>query len=104
MRLRLPPEKFFENLCLFCCAPDIGFTEGVYRAYLFQLPGLICGYALVRADQERYLVRHFFIQRGLRRHGLTFAYMVYGNYRALLEWNRSLYFATAVGILSDRLR
>jgi membrane-bound lytic murein transglycosylase B len=32
------------------------------------------------------------------------AYMVYENYRTLLDWNRSLYFATAVGILSDQLR
>jgi len=31
------------------------------------------------------------------------AYIVYGNYRALLRWNRSLYFATAVGLLSDRI-
>jgi len=31
------------------------------------------------------------------------AYMVYGNYRATLRWNRSNYFATAVGLLSDRI-
>jgi peptidoglycan lytic transglycosylase B len=31
------------------------------------------------------------------------AYAVYDNYRALLRWNRSDYFATAVGILSDRI-
>ena len=30
-------------------------------------------------------------------------YLVYGNYRALLRWNRSLYFATAVGLLSDKI-
>ena len=29
------------------------------------------------------------------------AYMVYGNYRATLLWNRSTYFALAVGLLSD---
>ena len=31
------------------------------------------------------------------------AYIVYDNYRALLRWNRSLYFATAVGLLSDQI-
>ena len=31
------------------------------------------------------------------------AYVVYDNYRALLRWNRSLYFATAVGLLSDKI-
>lgn len=28
-------------------------------------------------------------------------YLVYSNYKTILKWNRSLYFATAVGILSD---
>ena len=31
------------------------------------------------------------------------AYLVYDNYRTILRWNRSLYFATAVGHLADRL-
>lgn len=31
------------------------------------------------------------------------AYLVYDNYKTLLKWNRSLYFATAVGILADKL-
>lgn len=31
------------------------------------------------------------------------AYLVYDNYRTLLKWNRSDYFATAVGLLSDRI-
>lgn len=31
------------------------------------------------------------------------AYMIYDNYRATLRWNRSHYFATAVGLLSDRI-
>lgn len=31
-------------------------------------------------------------------------FLVYGNYNATLKWNRSHYFALAVGILSDRLR
>ena len=31
------------------------------------------------------------------------SYLVYDNYRALLRWNRSYYFATAVGILSDKI-
>ncbi|MDF2763228.1 MAG: mltB [Rhodospirillales bacterium] len=30
-------------------------------------------------------------------------YLVYDNYRTILRWNRSLYFATAVGHLADRL-
>lgn len=29
------------------------------------------------------------------------AYLVYGGYRALMSWNRSTYFATTVGLLSD---
>jgi len=32
------------------------------------------------------------------------AYLVYDNYEVLLHWNRSHYFASAVGILSDRIR
>ncbi|HFE38399.1 MAG TPA: lytic murein transglycosylase, partial [Gammaproteobacteria bacterium] len=31
------------------------------------------------------------------------AYMVYDNYRAIMDWNRSMNFATAVGILSDKI-
>ena len=31
------------------------------------------------------------------------AYVVYDNYGVLLKWNRSDHFATAVGILSDRI-
>ena len=31
------------------------------------------------------------------------AYMVYTNYRAIMDWNKSTNFATAVGILSDRI-
>lgn len=31
------------------------------------------------------------------------AYLVYDNYHALLDWNRSLFFATAIGLLSDRI-
>ncbi|HJS31868.1 MAG TPA: lytic murein transglycosylase [Alphaproteobacteria bacterium] len=30
-------------------------------------------------------------------------YLVHANYRALLRWNRSLYFATAVGYLADQI-
>ena len=30
-------------------------------------------------------------------------FLVYENYRALLQWNRSLFFATAVGFLADRI-
>ena len=35
--------------------------------------------------------------------GSGLAYLVYPNYRALLQWNRSLFFATAVGYLADRI-
>jgi len=35
--------------------------------------------------------------------GTGLAYLVYSNYRALLQWNRSLFFATAVGYLADRI-
>ncbi len=31
------------------------------------------------------------------------AYLVYGNYEAILRWNRSNYFAVAVGSLADRI-
>ena len=31
-------------------------------------------------------------------------FMVYNNFHTLLKWNRSLYYAVAVGLLSDRLR
>lgn len=34
----------------------------------------------------------------------TPAYMVYGNYEAILKWNRSHYFAIAVGTLSDAIQ
>jgi membrane-bound lytic murein transglycosylase B len=30
-------------------------------------------------------------------------YMIFDNYRALLRWNRSIYFATAVGYLADQI-
>lgn len=32
------------------------------------------------------------------------AYLVYDNYKVLLKWNRSLYFATVVGLLSDAIK
>lgn len=31
------------------------------------------------------------------------AFLVYDNYRAVMSWNRSLYFATSVGLLADRI-
>lgn len=31
------------------------------------------------------------------------AYVVYDNYRAIMKWNRALFFATAVGSLADRI-
>jgi membrane-bound lytic murein transglycosylase B len=31
------------------------------------------------------------------------AFLVYGNFRVILKWNRSTYFATAVGRLADRI-
>lgn len=30
-------------------------------------------------------------------------FLVYSNYKTVLKWNRSLYFATAVGLLSDKI-
>ena len=32
------------------------------------------------------------------------SFLVYDNYRALMKWNRSTYFATAVGLLADRMK
>jgi membrane-bound lytic murein transglycosylase B len=31
-------------------------------------------------------------------------FLVYDNYRALMKWNRSTYFATSVGLLADRIK
>jgi membrane-bound lytic murein transglycosylase B len=31
------------------------------------------------------------------------AYLVYGNYKVVMRWNHSTYFATSVGLLADRL-
>jgi membrane-bound lytic murein transglycosylase B len=31
------------------------------------------------------------------------AYLAYGNYKIVMHWNRSTYFATAVGLLADRI-
>jgi membrane-bound lytic murein transglycosylase B len=31
------------------------------------------------------------------------SFLVYGNYRTIMDWNRSTYFATAVGILADHI-
>lgn len=31
------------------------------------------------------------------------AYLVYNNYRSIMRWNRSTYFATSVGLLADRI-
>ncbi len=32
------------------------------------------------------------------------SFLVYDNYRALMRWNRSTYFATAIGLLADRMK
>ncbi len=34
----------------------------------------------------------------------VYAFLVYDNYRTIMKWNRSYYFATAVGLLSDKFR
>ena len=31
------------------------------------------------------------------------AYLVYNNYRTIMKWNKSTYFATSVGILADSI-
>jgi membrane-bound lytic murein transglycosylase B len=31
------------------------------------------------------------------------AFLVYGNFRTILKWNKSVFFATAVGLLADRI-
>ncbi len=31
------------------------------------------------------------------------AFLVYDNYRTIMDWNRSTYFATSVGLLADRI-
>jgi len=35
------------------------------------------------------------------RHGMAF--LVYDNFRVIMRWNRSIYFATAVGLLAERI-
>ena len=32
------------------------------------------------------------------------SYLVYGNFRVLMAWNRSTYFGVSVGLLSDSLK
>lgn len=32
------------------------------------------------------------------------AYLIYNNYRVIMKWNKSVYFATSVGLLSDLIR
>lgn len=39
----------------------------------------------------------------IKPEGARYSYLVTENYKRLMEWNRSIYFATAVGILSDRI-
>ena len=39
----------------------------------------------------------------VRPEGSASAYLVYNNYRTIMKWNRSVYFATSVGILSDAI-
>jgi membrane-bound lytic murein transglycosylase B len=57
---------------------------GVRRADGNNLPSRALSASLVRPDQGR-------------------AFLVYGNFRVLREWNRSTYFGLAVGQLADRL-
>lgn len=35
--------------------------------------------------------------------GKSRTFLVYSNYKTILKWNRSLYFATSVGLLSDKI-
>ncbi len=59
---------------------------GIRRAGGGDLPGRDLRASLVRPKQ-----------------GETPVYLVYDNYRAILKWNRAHLFATAVGILADRI-
>lgn len=36
--------------------------------------------------------------------GGSSSYLVYGNFKALMAWNRSTYFGVSVGLLSDSLK
>ena len=60
---------------------------GVRREDGTDLPRRNLGAALIRPDKE----------------GDGPTYLVYQNFRTLLKWNRSTFFATAVGHLADRL-
>jgi membrane-bound lytic murein transglycosylase B len=54
------------------------------------------GAALPRADIEASLLR--------MDGGMGPSYLAYGNFRALMAWNRSTYFGVSVGLLSDSLK
>lgn len=57
---------------------------------------LLDGAALPQADIEASLLR-------MDGNGGT-SYLAYGNFRALMAWNRSTYFGVSVGLLSDSLK
>ena len=68
-------------------------TLAQWQALGVRLPG---GEALPRENVRASIV---FPDNGTREP----AFLVYQNYRALLRWNRSNFFAIAVGHLADRL-
>ncbi|MBM3277670.1 MAG: lytic murein transglycosylase [Candidatus Handelsmanbacteria bacterium] len=83
--VRLPPGFDLGLIGLEVDKPLPAWQElGVRRADGGDLPARDLSASLVRPDQGR-------------------AFLVYGNFRVLREWNRSSYFALAIGELADRL-
>jgi len=53
----------------------MGFLSGGYGAVLFEQGGIVVAYALYRSDDDGIYLRHFFVRRDCRRHGLGQAAM-----------------------------
>jgi len=82
------PDDFPEDKLTLDFSKPISFWQamGVRRVDGSDLPAREIPASVVRLDDNKGL-----------------AYMVYDNYRAIMDWNKSKNFATAVGILSDRI-
>jgi len=82
------PDDFNANLASLDIKKDISEWQvmGVRRINGKDLPTRKLDASIIRVDDNK-----------------GRAFMVYDNYRAIMDWNRSTSFATAVGILSDRI-
>jgi membrane-bound lytic murein transglycosylase B len=85
--VRLPQGMALERDTLYQAKP--------VHAYAKQGVALTTGEALPHPHAKAYLMHPGEADEG--------AYMVYDNYHVLLDWNRSRYFATSVGLLADAI-